>query len=71
MLALARAVDRARHMIVDRVQQGSMQIEEDCRGGQIFSGEILWENIFSGYHTIGFRPALHARSSGRAAKRSE
>ena len=71
MPALARAVDRARPMIVDRVQQGSVQIEKDCRGGRIFSGEILWEDIFSGYHTIGFRPALDARSSGRAAKKSE
>jgi hypothetical protein len=41
MPALARAVDRARPMIVDGVQQGSVQIEKDCRGGRIFSGEIF------------------------------
>jgi hypothetical protein len=30
-----------RHRIVDRVQQGSVQIEKDCRGGRIFPGEIF------------------------------
>ena len=71
MPALARAVDRARPMIVDRVQQGSVQIEKDCRGGRIFSGEIFVGGHLFWYHTIRFRPALEERSSGRAAKKSE
>lgn len=71
MPALARAVDRARHMIVDRVQQGSCKSKRIAGAVGFFRARFLWEDIFSGYHTIRFRPALEARSSGRAAKKSE
>ena len=33
-----------------------------------FRARFLWEDKFSGYHRIGFPPALDARSRGRAAK---
>ena len=55
-------------MIVDRVQQGPVQIEKDGRVAWIFSDEIFVAGHFSRYHTIGFRPALDARSSRCAAE---
>ena len=60
-----------RHMMVDRVQQGPVQVEKISGSLGFFRARFLWEDIFSGYHTIGFPPALDARSNGRAAKKSE
>jgi len=58
-----------RPMIIDRVQQGPVQNRRGLQGRSgFFPARFLREDIFSGYHTIGFRPALDARSSGRAAK---
>ena len=54
-----------RHMIVDRVQQGPVQIEKDGRVAWIFPGEIF---VGEHFFRVGFRPALDARSSRCAAE---
>src|ERR1700693_4740969 len=54
MPALARAVDRARHMIVDRVQQGSCKSKRIAGAVGFFRARFLWEDICFGITRSGF-----------------